>query len=75
MGLDFFRRSVELIEELKRPGQQVLNTIQTNGTLLTDEWGAFLKEHGFLVGISIDGPQDIHDATGSTRAASPRSTG
>ena len=42
MGLDFFRRSVELIERLKRPGQQVLNTLQTNGTLLTDEWGEFL---------------------------------
>ena len=62
MGLDFFRRSVELLEELKQPGQTVLNTIQTNGTLLTDEWGAFLKEHRFLVGISIDGPREIHDA-------------
>ena len=61
MGLDFFRRSVELIEELKRPGQRVLNTLQTNGTLLTDEWGEFLAEHRFLVGISIDGPKDIHD--------------
>ncbi|MCU0837086.1 MAG: radical SAM protein, partial [Chromatiaceae bacterium] len=56
MGLDFFRRSVELLEELKQPGQTVLNTIQTNGTLLTDEWGAFLKEHRFL------GPREIHDA-------------
>jgi len=61
MGLDFFRRSIELIGQYKRPGQHILNTIQTNGTLLTDEWGAFLKEHGFLVGISIDGPADIHD--------------
>jgi len=62
MGLDFFRRSMEIIERYRRPGQQVLNTLQTNGTLLTDEWGAFLAEHGFLVGISIDGPRDIHDA-------------
>jgi len=61
MGLDFFRRSVELIERYKRPGQHVLNTIQTNGTLMTDEWGAFLAQHKFLVGISIDGPRDIHD--------------
>ena len=61
MGLDFFRRSVELIERYRRPGQQVLNTLQTNGTLLTDEWGAFLAGHRFLVGISIDGPRDIHD--------------
>ena len=62
MGLDFFRRSVELVERYKRPGQQVLNTLQTNGTLLDDEWGAFLAEHHFLVGISIDGPREIHDA-------------
>ena len=61
MGLDFFRRSIELIELHKRPGQHVLNTLQTNGTLLTDEWGEFLAANRFLVGISIDGPQDIHD--------------
>jgi serine-type anaerobic sulfatase-maturating enzyme len=61
MGLDFFRRSVELIDEYKQPGQQVLNTLQTNGTLLTDEWGEFLAEQHFLVGISIDGPKEIHD--------------
>lgn len=61
MGLDFFRRSVELIEQYKRPGQQVLNTLQTNGTLLTDEWGEFLAANRFLVGISIDGPKEIHD--------------
>ena len=61
MGLDFFRRSVELLQQYARPGQRILNTIQTNGTLLDDEWGAFLKENDFLVGISIDGPRDIHD--------------
>jgi uncharacterized protein len=62
MGLDFFRRSIELQHQYARPGQQVLNTLQTNGTLLDDEWGAFLREHDFLVGISIDGPRDMHDA-------------
>ncbi|MFV1005259.1 radical SAM protein, partial [Klebsiella pneumoniae] len=36
--------------------------LQTNGTLLDDDWGRFLKEHGFLVGISIDGPREMHDA-------------
>jgi uncharacterized protein len=61
MGLDFFRRSIELIETYRRPGQTVLNTIQTNGTLLTDEWGEFLAANRFLVGISIDGPKEIHD--------------
>ncbi len=61
MGLEFFRRSVEILREHARPGQRILNTIQTNGTLLNDEWGAFLKENEFLVGISIDGPREIHD--------------
>ena len=62
MGLDFFARTLELEEKLRRPGQQVLNTLQTNGTLLDDEWGAFLREHDFLVGVSIDGPREMHDA-------------
>lgn len=61
MGLDFFRRSVELAGALKRPGQRIVHTIQTNATLLTDEWAAFLAEHGFLVGVSIDGPREVHD--------------
>jgi uncharacterized protein len=61
MGLPFFERSIELVNRYAQPGQRVLNTIQTNGTLLTDEWGAFLAEHQFLVGISIDGPREIHD--------------
>jgi uncharacterized protein len=62
MGLDFFRRSIELEHAYARPGQRVLNTIQTNGTLLDDNWGAFLRENDFLVGISIDGPRPLHDA-------------
>lgn len=61
MGLDFFRRSVELAEDLKRPGQRLVYTIQTNGTLLDDQWAAFFKAHGFLVGLSIDGPAEVHD--------------
>ena len=47
MGLDFFRRSIELQLAYARPGQRILNTMQTNGTLLTDEWGEFLKENDF----------------------------
>ena len=61
MDLGFFRRSVELAEGLRRPGQRILHTIQTNGTLIDDEWAVFFKEHGFLVGLSIDGPREIHD--------------
>jgi uncharacterized protein len=61
MGLDFFRLSVQYVEKHRRPDQQVQYTFQTNGVLLDDEWCAFLKEHDFLVGLSVDGPADIHD--------------
>jgi uncharacterized protein len=71
MGLDFFRRSIELERRYARPGQVILNTIQTNGTLLTDEWGDFLKANAFLVGISIDGPADMHDAYRVDKAGNP----
>ena len=61
MGLHFFRRSVELAQRYRQPGQQITYTIQTNGTLLDDDWAAFFRQHGFLVGLSIDGPAEIHD--------------
>ena len=61
MGLDFFKRSMEFVEKYKNPGQQVLYTIQTNGTKLDDEWAAFFKQHNFLVGLSVDGPKALHD--------------
>jgi len=61
LGVDFFRRVVELQRRFCPPGRKVANAFQTNGTLLDDEWGQFLKEHGFLVGISVDGPADMHD--------------
>jgi len=60
LGVDFFKCVVELQKPFA--GQKkIVNSLQTNGTLLTDEWCTFLKKHNFLVGISIDGPQDIHD--------------
>jgi len=62
MGLDFFRRSVELADQYLQPGQRAAYTIQTNGTLLDEGWAAFFREHDFLVGISIDGPREMHDA-------------
>jgi uncharacterized protein len=61
MGLDFFRRAVELQERHRRPGMTIENTLQTNGTRLDDEWAAFLAERRFLIGISIDGPRELHD--------------
>ena len=61
MGLDFFKRSIDLVNKLKRPGQQIQYTIQTNGTLLNNEWCAFFKKSNFLVGLSMDGPKAFHD--------------
>ncbi len=62
MGLAFYRKAMALQERYRKPGMTFLNTMQTNGTLLTDEWCEFLAEHDFLVGISIDGPRELHDA-------------
>ena len=61
LGLDFFRNVVALEQQYKKPHQKIGNDLQTNGTLLTDEWGEFLNEHNFLVGLSIDGPEELHD--------------
>jgi len=61
MGLDFYRWAMALAEKHRRPGMTFLHTLQTNGTLLDDEWAAFFKEHGFLIGISLDGPRELHD--------------
>jgi uncharacterized protein len=61
MGLDFFRRSIEIVERYRRPGQTIEHTIQTNGTKIDDGWCDFFLEHNFLVGLSMDGPADIHD--------------
>ncbi len=62
MGLDFFERSIQYVKRYRRPDQQVAYTIQTNGTRLNDAWCVFFKRHGFLVGLSIDGPAALHDA-------------
>ena len=61
MGLDFYRRSIEYVEQYKQPGQVISYTMQTNGTRLDDEWAAFFKKHDFLIGLSVDGPREIHD--------------
>lgn len=60
-GLAFFRRACELSAELARPDQQVHHSLQTNATLIDEEWAAFLAEHSFLVGVSMDGPARLHD--------------
>ncbi|MBI2374359.1 MAG: anaerobic sulfatase maturase [Deltaproteobacteria bacterium] len=62
MGLDFYRRAIELVRKFQRPGTRILHTLQTNGVLLDEEWCRFLGEHQFLVGLSLDGPRRMHDA-------------
>jgi uncharacterized protein len=60
LGIDFFKRVIELQKPFA--GQKTItNSLQTNGTLLTDEWCSFLKKNNFLVGISLDGPKEVHD--------------
>jgi len=62
MGLDFFKRSIELVSKYKKPGQTVMHNIQTNGIKVEDEYAEFFNENHFLVGLSMDGPQEMHDA-------------
>jgi uncharacterized protein len=62
MGLDFFKRSIEYVEKYKKPGQRVEFTIQTNGTKINKDWAKYFKDNNFLVGLSIDGPKEYHDA-------------
>ena len=60
LGLDFFR-SVIALQQKHAPDRIICNALQTNATLIDDEWAAFLAEHNFLVGVSIDGPRELHD--------------
>jgi uncharacterized protein len=60
-GLAFYQRAVEIQQELAN-GKRISNSLQTNGTLLDDEWCAFLAGAGFMVGVSLDGPRELHDA-------------
>ena len=61
MGLEFYRKAVELQKKYGKAGQQVSNKMQTNGVLLGENWCRFLRENKFLLGISIDGPKEFHD--------------
>lgn len=64
--ISFYKRVLEL-QQLYAGSRRVVNAIQTNGTLLTDEWCEFLRANNFLVGISIDGPEHLHNALRHTR--------
>jgi uncharacterized protein len=60
-GIDFFRKTVAFQQKHKPAGRMIINGIQTNGTHLNDEWGNFLASENFSVGISIDGPEYLHN--------------
>jgi uncharacterized protein len=62
MGIDFFERAVAFQKTYARPGMRVINTLQTNGTLVDDAWATFFHDNDFLIGLSLDGPQRMHDA-------------
>jgi uncharacterized protein len=71
MGLEFFRKVVAIQKRHARPEVRIANALQTNGLLLDDTWCAFLKENRFVVGLSIDGPADMHDAFRKTAGGLP----
>jgi uncharacterized protein len=60
-GLSFFRRAIKLQNKHLPPGKKVVNGIQTNGTLINSEFCSFFSDNGFVAGISIDGPANLHD--------------
>lgn len=68
--ISFYKHALELERRYAR-GHQIDNCIQTNGTLITDEWCEFFKENHFLVGVSIDGPQEFHDEYRKTATGKP----
>lgn len=68
--IDFYRRALELQHKYGR-GMQIENCIQTNGILLNDEWCRFFRDNGWLVGLSIDGPEEFHDEYRRSRDGQP----
>ena len=70
LGLNFYKKAVELQKKYAN-GKTITNSLQTNGTLLTDEWFSFLSESNFLVGLSLDGPEEIHNKFRVDRGGKP----
>ncbi|MBS3795068.1 MAG: anaerobic sulfatase maturase [Candidatus Thorarchaeota archaeon] len=61
-GLEFFKKALELESKFGHRGQKIGNALQTNGTMINSDWAQFLADYKFLVGLSIDGPKEIHDS-------------
>ena len=68
MGLDFYERVIEIQEQFRKPDQMISNVIQTNAILIDEKWAQFFARHRFLVGVSIDGPQELYDLHRFTRS-------
>jgi uncharacterized protein len=71
MGVEFFEKAVHFQNKYRKPGMRVQNALQTNGTLLDKAWCQFFREHGFLIGLSLDGPRGMHDAFRVDKGGSP----
>jgi uncharacterized protein len=71
MGLEFFERIVSFQQKYRKENQRIANDLQTNGIMLNEEWCRFLKKHDFLVGISIDGPANLHDIHRVSKGGQP----
>src|SRR6266487_568471 len=71
MGLDFYKRSIEYEQKYARPGTTIQHTMQTNGVLLNDAWCEFFREHDYLIGLSLDGPQEMHDTYRVDKGGAP----
>jgi uncharacterized protein len=74
VGLGYFRRIVELQRKHRPSHRRIINGIQTNGTLIDEEWCRFLAAESFSVGLSLDGPQQLHDSHRLTRGGKPTHT-
>lgn len=75
MGLEFFKKAIAFQKKYQGPSMRILNAMQTNATLITDEWATFFKENDFLLGVSNDGPPRLHDTfrvDGSGKGTSSR---
>lgn len=70
LGLDFYRKAIAF-QQKYAGGKRIENTLQTNGVLVDERWCDLFAEHGFLVGVSLDGPQDIHDAFRLNKGGQP----
>ncbi len=62
MGLEFFQKAIELQKKHQKPDTRLFNSLQTNGTLLDEDWCRFFHDNDFLIGLSMDGPKALHDA-------------